>query len=263
MRNSGRLIGFAAASALALVPLAVAAPAWADDEVSGETGAAVATPIGNGNAGGGAGFGVENPFWQPFDASSNAGGGAGVNTPLGGGEFNTATGTDAGFGGAGFDTNTGAAINTPLGGSNFNTGASTDFNVPNPADFIPNFGGGASAGGGAGVNTPFGGSGFNAGASNEFAAPAPADFIPTFGGGTGGGAAVNTPVGGSGFNTGTSGEIGPDDVEIGKLVALSAVRRYPSRIKCALLGWHALMHAIAQDGSGSTETVIPDQEPGR
>ena len=53
MRNSGRLVGFAAASALALVPLAVAAPAWADDEVSGETGAAVATPVGSGNAGGG------------------------------------------------------------------------------------------------------------------------------------------------------------------------------------------------------------------
>jgi len=24
------------------------------------------------------------------------------------------------------------------------------------------------------------------------------------------------------------------------------VRRYPSRIKCALLGWHALMHAIGE-----------------
>jgi nitrogen fixation NifU-like protein len=25
------------------------------------------------------------------------------------------------------------------------------------------------------------------------------------------------------------------------------VRRYPGRIKCALLGWHALMHALAAD----------------
>ena len=95
MRNSGRFVGYVAASAFALMPLAVAAPAWADDEVSGETGAAVATPVGNGNAAGGADFGVENPFWHPFDAASNAGGGAGVNTPIGGGEFNTATGTDA------------------------------------------------------------------------------------------------------------------------------------------------------------------------
>jgi len=226
MRNSGRFVGYVAASAFALMPLAVAAPAWADDEVSGETGAAVATPVGNGNAAGGADFGVENPFWHPFDASSNAGGGAGVNTPVGGGEFNTATGTDAGFGGAGFDTNTGAAINTPIGGSSFNTGAATDFNVPNPADFMPNFGGGANVGGGADVNTPFGGSGFNAGAANEFAMPTPADFIPTVGGGgfnTGGsseigpdgaststnsGAGVATPVGGSNFNSGTAFNFG-------------------------------------------------------
>ena len=42
---------------------------------------------------------------------------------------------------------------------------------------------------------------------------------------------------------------------VGKLIALAAVRRYPSRIKCALLGWHALMHAITgQDGTASTET---------
>ena len=53
-----------------------------------------------------------------------------------------------------------------------------------------------------------------------------------------------------------TGEIDPDDVEIGKLVALAAVRRYPSRIKCALLGWHALMHAIAgQAGTATTETA--------
>ncbi len=178
MRNSGRLIGFAAASALTLAPLAVAAPAWADDEVSGETGAAVATPVGSGNADGGAGLGVQNPFFQPLDAASNAGGNAGVNTPL--------------------------------GDSSFNTGAATDINVPNPADFIPTFGGGAGAGGSAAVNTPVGGGGFTAGAANDFALPAPADVIPTVGGGADGGAAVSTPVGGSGFNTDSSSQIGPD-----------------------------------------------------
>ena len=31
---------------------------------------------------------------------------------------------------------------------------------------------------------------------------------------------------------------------LGKLISLAGVRRYPGRIKCALLGWHALMHAL-------------------
>lgn len=159
MRNSGRLIGFAAASALTLAPLAVAAPAWADDEVSGETGAAVATPVGSGNADGGAGFGVQNPFFQPLDAASNAGGGAGVNTPLGGGEFSTATGTDAGVGGAGFDSNTGAAVSTPVGGSGFNTGGSSQIGPE---------GASTSTNSGAGVATPVGGSNFNTGSAFNF-----------------------------------------------------------------------------------------------
>ncbi len=59
------------------------------------------------------------------------------------------------------------------------------------------------------------------------------------------------------FRAVLTGEVDPDDVEIGKLIALAAVRRYPSRIKCALLGWHALMHAITgQDGAASTETSL-------
>jgi hypothetical protein len=201
MRNSGRFVGYVAASAFALMPLAVAAPAWADDAVSGDAGAAVATPVGNGNAAGGADFGAQNPFWQPLDASGNTGGGAGVNTPLGGGQFNTATGTDAGFNGAGFDSNTGAAINTPLGGSSFNTGAATNFDVPNPADFIPTFGGGANAGGGAAVNTPVGGSGFNTGGSSQIGP----DGASTS---TNSGAGVATPVGGSNFNTGSAFNFG-------------------------------------------------------
>ena len=50
------------------------------------------------------------------------------------------------------------------------------------------------------------------------------------------------------------GEAEPDEVPLGKLISLAAVRRYPSRIKCALLGWHALMHAI----SGQDAPVDPD-----
>lgn len=45
-----------------------------------------------------------------------------------------------------------------------------------------------------------------------------------------------------------TGQLDPDEAHLGKLVSLSGVRRYPSRIKCALLGWHALMHAL--DGRG-------------
>ncbi|MFA7504349.1 MAG: SUF system NifU family Fe-S cluster assembly protein [Burkholderiaceae bacterium] len=34
------------------------------------------------------------------------------------------------------------------------------------------------------------------------------------------------------------------DAGLGKLISFAGVRRYPSRIKCVLLGWHALNHAI-------------------
>ena len=41
-----------------------------------------------------------------------------------------------------------------------------------------------------------------------------------------------------------TGQLDPEAAHLGKLVSLSGVRRYPGRIKCALLGWHALMHAL-------------------
>jgi nitrogen fixation NifU-like protein len=41
-----------------------------------------------------------------------------------------------------------------------------------------------------------------------------------------------------------TGQLDPEEAHLGKLASLSGVRRYPSRIKCALLGWHALMHAL-------------------
>ncbi len=52
--------------------------------------------------------------------------------------------------------------------------------------------------------------------------------------------------------------VGEEDAErapLGKLVSLAGVSRYPSRIKCALLGWHALMHAIASNAAAPAAPV--------
>lgn len=46
------------------------------------------------------------------------------------------------------------------------------------------------------------------------------------------------------FRAVLTGELEPDAAQLGKLISLAGVRRYPGRIKCALLGWHALMHAL-------------------
>lgn len=48
------------------------------------------------------------------------------------------------------------------------------------------------------------------------------------------------------FRAVLTGKAEPEDADLGKLVSLAGVRRYPSRIKCALLGWHALVHAIGE-----------------
>ena len=43
-------------------------------------------------------------------------------------------------------------------------------------------------------------------------------------------------------------------VELGKLRALSGVREFPTRVKCATLAWHALKSALRQDKApASTE----------
>jgi len=54
------------------------------------------------------------------------------------------------------------------------------------------------------------------------------------------------------FRAVLTGQAEPDAADLGKLISLAGVRRYPSRIKCALLGWHALMHALAGDGDADT-----------
>jgi nitrogen fixation NifU-like protein len=56
-----------------------------------------------------------------------------------------------------------------------------------------------------------------------------------------------------------TGERPPEAVELGKLACLAGVRRYPSRIKCALLGWHALAHAL-QDAVDDPSPALPQPE---
>lgn len=56
------------------------------------------------------------------------------------------------------------------------------------------------------------------------------------------------------FRAVLTGQMQAEEAHLGKLVSLAGVRNYPGRIKCALLGWHALMHALtAEAGSVSTE----------
>ena len=48
------------------------------------------------------------------------------------------------------------------------------------------------------------------------------------------------------FRAVLTGQAQPEETALGKLESLGGVRAYPSRIKCALLGWHALMHALQE-----------------
>lgn len=61
------------------------------------------------------------------------------------------------------------------------------------------------------------------------------------------------------FRAVLTGQAEPEGAALGKLVCLAGVRQYPSRIKCALLGWHALMHAIgeAQPADQDHEQAAP------
>jgi nitrogen fixation NifU-like protein len=45
----------------------------------------------------------------------------------------------------------------------------------------------------------------------------------------------------------------PVDASLGKLAALSGVREFPSRVKCASLCWHTLNAALEKGGTVSTE----------
>lgn len=57
------------------------------------------------------------------------------------------------------------------------------------------------------------------------------------------------------FRAVLTGQLEPEGAQLGKLISLAGVRAYPSRIKCALLGWHALMHALASNDGGAASTT--------
>lgn len=49
-----------------------------------------------------------------------------------------------------------------------------------------------------------------------------------------------------------TGNTEPDPERLDKLAALAGVRQYPSRIKCASLGWHALKTALTSSDTRAT-----------
>jgi nitrogen fixation NifU-like protein len=49
------------------------------------------------------------------------------------------------------------------------------------------------------------------------------------------------------------GAVEPTEDRFGDLVALTGVRKYPARIKCAVLAWDVLQEALAEAEGGSTE----------
>ncbi|CAG1012812.1 Zinc-dependent sulfurtransferase SufU [Burkholderiaceae bacterium] len=61
------------------------------------------------------------------------------------------------------------------------------------------------------------------------------------------------------FRAVITGQLEPEEAQLGKLVSLAGVRRYPSRVKCALLGWHALMHALTDPADAPAVSTEPTE----
>jgi nitrogen fixation NifU-like protein len=48
-----------------------------------------------------------------------------------------------------------------------------------------------------------------------------------------------------------AGDLEPDEDELGELVALRGVVKYPVRVKCAVLAWDVLQEALAGEGAAA------------
>lgn len=55
-----------------------------------------------------------------------------------------------------------------------------------------------------------------------------------------------------GFRAMMTGEADPDEDELGDLIALKGVVRYPVRVKCAVLAWDTLQEALETPGGEAT-----------
>lgn len=57
------------------------------------------------------------------------------------------------------------------------------------------------------------------------------------------------------FKSMVKGELNPDEKEnsLGRLKIFSGIWRYPSRVKCAILAWHAVSGALNDESSVTTE----------
>ena len=53
------------------------------------------------------------------------------------------------------------------------------------------------------------------------------------------------------FRSMMAGELDPSEDELGDLVALKGVVKYPIRIKCAVLAWDVLQEALAGEGAAA------------
>ena len=51
------------------------------------------------------------------------------------------------------------------------------------------------------------------------------------------------------------------DSSLGKLAALSGVREYPARVKCASLCWHTLNAALHRPADEASPTTVSTEQP--
>ena len=56
------------------------------------------------------------------------------------------------------------------------------------------------------------------------------------------------------FHDLVTGKAAPDAVSLGRLAAFAGVSRFPARVKCASLPWHALKSALGDDRSAAVTT---------
>lgn len=62
------------------------------------------------------------------------------------------------------------------------------------------------------------------------------------------------------FHDVVTGKAEPDQA-LGKLAIFAGVRAFPSRVKCASLGWHALRAALEGEARASSDERTPDGGP--